>query len=92
MEVKLKDSVPVRGQSESAGAVGDGGSYISDGGEEVIRIPIYSDADREAIEEWLKNDLYADDYYEAVYGDFYNAPIDVVSEPMSRFDKYVGIE
>ena len=61
---------------------------VDTGDDEVIEIPIYNKEDEKRVLEWLKNELYAEDYFETVYGPHYDSPIDVINKPVSRFEKY----
>ena len=63
-------------------------TYIDDDGDEVILIPIYDKKDRAVMLEWLKDELYAEDYYETVYGPDHDSPVKVVNEPVSGLDNY----
>jgi hypothetical protein len=92
LSVTLKDGVPTK-DGQTGNAVYDGvPSYPGESAGEAVRIPIHSDEDWALVDEWLRSELFADDYYEAVSGHYYNSPVDVVNEPVSRFDKYVAAE
>ena len=86
-------AMPNMGPAQAPSAVPDDRRYAVDtGDDEVIKIPIYDKEDEKRVLEWLKNELYAEDYYETVYGPHHDSPLDVINKPVSRFEKYANAQ
>ena len=69
------------GGSGSIGeAGGNGNVFVYDDKEEIITFQFEDDEHRQAVEEWLKTVLFAEDYFAFIYGDDYDAPYDFDDE------------
>jgi len=68
------------GSGGNGGAGGNGYAFVYDDKEEIITFYFEDEEHRQAVEEWLKTMLYAEDYFAFIYGEDYDAPYDFDDE------------